>query len=69
MTGWLLIETPLTTGPRGRMRCYLLFTVSGFLFGSLPGIHAQLNHLWSLELAYGVSNKPKIVRFGIESIV
>ena len=48
---------------------YFLFTISGFLFGSLPAIHAQLSHLWSLELAYGVSKKPKRVRAGYNGMV
>ncbi|KAK5019064.1 hypothetical protein LTR16_000899 [Cryomyces antarcticus] len=38
---------------------YALFPVSGMLFGSVPAMHAQICHFWTVDLTYTVSKKPQ----------
>ena len=38
---------------------YLLFPVSGLIYGSVPLAHAAFAHFWSDRLHYRVSSKPK----------
>lgn len=37
---------------------YLFFPLSGFLFGTLPALQAQICHFWTDRLTYSVSIKP-----------
>lgn len=39
---------------------YMLFPVSGVLFGVLPAVHAQFSHFWTVNIAYKVSLKPSL---------
>ncbi|BFZ58802.1 hypothetical protein PYCC9005_005867 [Savitreella phatthalungensis] len=38
---------------------YLLFPVAGFVYGSVPGVHAQMMHLVTDRIDYKVSLKPQ----------
>lgn len=37
---------------------YVLIPVAAPIFGSIPAIHAQISHFWTLDLTYTVSLKP-----------
>jgi len=38
---------------------YCLFPVAGAIYGPAPLIHAQIKHLWTVDLVYKVSAKPR----------
>lgn len=42
----------------GNILDYLMVPIAAPLFGSIPAIHAQMSHFWTLDLVYTVSKKP-----------